>query len=138
MENPINYIKNHIKTELFISPIHGIGTIAIRDIREGEKLFPRWKHRTGVFLSTPEEFESLPDYSKELVLKSYVNNLTIQKGYYWYRLFKDCYFNLANPWRWVNTSEKNNNVCSETKLVVKDIQKGEEILSNYNLKNTLI
>lgn len=133
---PINYIKNHIKTELGISPIHGIGTFAIRSIKKGEKLFPRWEHRTGVFLATPEILNSLPEYSQEMIFKSYVNNLEEQNGYYWFRLFKDCYFNLANPWRWVNASESNN-VCSTTKKVVKDIQKGEEILSNYNLKSTL-
>jgi len=131
------YLIEGVKTELRPSEIHGVGTFAIRDIEKGEKMFPRWKGTTRVYVMKVDNFEKFPDYVKRMVTKSYVNKPEEQKGLYWFRLYKDCYFNLGNPWRYVNTAEEDGNMCSENRVALRDIKKDEEILSNYILKDTL-
>ena len=74
--------------------------------------------------------------SKFLVLKSYENKE--QYPYIWFRLFRDSYFNLSNPWAYVNTKETDGNVDSVTKKVIKPIKQGEELFGTYNLKNTIL
>ena len=43
----IEYLKNHIRTDLKPSPIHGIGTFALRDIEIGEPIFYLWPKMTN-------------------------------------------------------------------------------------------
>lgn len=135
--NVVTYLTEGVKSELRPSDIHGIGTFAIRDIKKGEEIFQRWKGTTRVYVMEIKEFDKLPDYSKRLITKSYVNKPNEQKGLYWFRLYKDCYFNLANPWKYVNTAEEDGNICSVKRVALRDIKKDEEILSNYKLKDTL-
>lgn len=131
------HLTYEIKSELRPSPIHGIGTFAIRDIKKGERVFPRWDGVTRVYLMTPEEFEKFPSYIKRLITKSYLNKPEKQKGYYWFRLYKGAYFNLVNPWKYVNTSDGESNVCSTKRVTLRDIKKDEEIITNYKLEDTL-
>lgn len=131
------HLLHGLKSELRPSPIHGIGTFAIRDIKKGEKMFPRWGGMTRVYLMKPKEFEKFPNHVKKLICKSYVNKPEEQEGFYWFRLYKGAYFNLANPWTYVNTGEEDGNICSEKRVALRDIKKDEEILSNYKLKDTL-
>lgn len=131
------YLLHSLKTELKTSEIHGVGTFAIRDIKEGEDMFPRWKGTTRVYLMKPEQFEQFPQHVKRMICKSYVNKPEEQKGFYWFRLYKDAYFNLSNPWTYVNTGEEDGNIDSESRKAIRDIGKGEEILSNYKLEDTL-
>ena len=48
----IEYLKNHIRTDLAPSPIHGIGTFALRDIEIGEPIFYLWGGDTRVYTIT--------------------------------------------------------------------------------------
>ena len=56
----------------------------------------------------------------------------------WFRLYKDCYWNLANPLAFTNTAGDDGNFDSTTKITIKPIKKGEEILGTYNLENTIL
>ena len=131
-----DYLSNHIITDIAPSPIHGIGTFALRDLEVGESLFEMWNGPSRIYTLEKEEFGTLPEYVKRVILKSYENKPNYPV--FWFRLFEDCYFNLANPIVYTNTAEKNGNFDSVTKTVIKPIKAGEEILGTYNLKNTLL
>lgn len=133
----LDYLQNCIKTDIAPSPIHGIGTFALRDMEVGEPVFIRWTGDTRVHTLTFEEFDSLPIYTQKLILKSYENKRN-EFPVIWFRLFKGSYFNLSNPWAYTNTAEENGNVDSVKRIVVKPIKAGEEILGTYKLSNTII
>ena len=131
-----DYLSNHIITDIAPSPIHGIGTFALRDLEVGEKLFTPWKDESRIYTLEKNEFETLPTYVKRIILKSYENKP--EYPVFWFRLFEDCYFNLANPIVYTNTAGKDGNFDSITKTVIKPIKAGEELLGTYNLENTLL
>jgi hypothetical protein len=133
----LDYLQNCIKTDIAPSPIHGIGTFALRDMEVGEPVFVGWTGDTRVYTLTFEEFDSLPIYTQKLILKSYENKRN-EFPVIWFRLFKGSYFNLSNPWAYTNTAEENGNVDSVKRIVVKPIKAGEEILGTYKLSNTII
>ena len=131
-----DYLSNHIVTDIAPSPIHGIGTFALRDLEVGEQLFVTWKGDSRIYTMEKREFDYLPNYVKRVVIKSYENKP--KYPVIWFRLFKDCYFNLANPIVYTNTAGKDGNFDSVTKKITKPIKAGEEILGTYNLQNTLL
>jgi hypothetical protein len=132
----IEYLQQCIKTDIRPSQIDGIGTFALRDIEVGETLFEVWSGDTRIYTIEKSEFEKLPNHTKKLILKGYINKP--EYPVYWFRLFKDCYWNLANPIMHTNTAEKNGNFNSVTKKVIKPIKAGEEILGTYNLNDTIL
>jgi SET domain-containing protein len=132
----VEYLANHLKTDIAPSPIHGIGTFALKDIEVGEPVFMLWPNESRIYTLTKEEFESLPTSSKRMIKKSYLNKP--EYPVIWFRLFKDCYFNLANPLVYTNTAENDGNFSSTTRLAIKPIKAGEEILGNYKLEDTLL
>jgi len=127
------YVRDCIKTDTAPSPIHGIGTFALCDIKKGEEVFPKWTGESGTYGVTPNEFNALPTYVQNIILKSYENT---KENFYWFKLHKDGCFNLANPYVYMNTAEENGNVDSNTGKALKDISLGEEILGTYKLENT--
>lgn len=127
------YVRDCIKTDTGQSNVHGIGTFALCDIKQGEQVFPLWQGETKVYSITTEEFNALPRQSQNMILKSYENN---KSNSYWFKLYKDGYFNLANPYVFMNTAEENGNVDSGTGIALRNINEGEEILGNYKLENT--
>ena len=132
----IEYLTHHVKTDIAPSPIHGIGTFALRDIEIGETIFDMWPHDSRVYTIEKSEFNELPNYTKRMIIKSYENKP--EYPFIWFRMFKDCYFNLANPLVYTNAGGKNANFDSTTRKAIKTIKAGEEILGNYKLKNTLL
>lgn len=133
---PFTYLNEHLKTDIAPSSTHGIGTFALRDLNVGEDVFIRWDGKTNSYIVSVEEFDTLPESSKFLILKSYENRN--EYPFIWFRLFKDSYFNLSNPWAYVNTKETDGNVDSVTKKVIKPIKQGEELFGTYNLKSTIL
>jgi hypothetical protein len=131
---PFQYLVKHVTTDIAPSTTHGIGTFALRDLEVGETLFGKWKGDTRIYTLSRTEFEVLPIHIKRMITKSYVQGDSYPV--IWFRLFRDCYFNLANPIIYTNTLEENGNFDSITKKVIKPIKKGEEIFGTYNLKET--
>jgi hypothetical protein len=131
-----DYLSNYIITDIAPSPIHGIGTFALRDLNVGETLFTTWKGDSRIYTMERWEFAKLPHYVKRIIFKSYENKP--EYDVIWFRLFTDCYFDLANPIVYTNTAGNHGNIDSVTKMVIKPIKAGEEILGTYNLKNTLL
>ena len=134
--NTYDYLSNHIITDIAPSPIHGIGTFALRDLEVGETLFNIWNGDSRIYTLDKDEFENLPKYVKGMVFKSYLNR--DEYPVVWLRLFKDCYWNLANPIVYTNTTEDKGNFDTVTKTVIKPIKAGEEILGTYKLEDTLL
>jgi len=132
----LEYLKHHLKTDIAPSPIHGIGTFALTDIKVGEPVFMLWPNESRVYTIDRSEFEELPDFTKRLILKSYLNKSDYPLV--WFRLFRDCYFNLANPLVYTNTAEKDGNFDSMKRVAVKPIKACEEILGNYKLEDTIL
>lgn len=132
----LDYLKNHIKTDIGISPIHGIGTFALRDMEPGELVFRAWLDDSRVYTISREEFEELPNHSKQMILKGYENRPNYPVV--WFRLYKDCYWNLANPWAFTNTAGKDGNIDSHKRVVLKPIKAGEELLGTYDLESTIL
>lgn len=130
------YLSNHITTYIKPSQIHGIGTFALRDLKVGERLFNVWEGPSRIYTLEKNEFKNLPKYVKGMILKSYLNKP--EYPVIWFRLFEDCYFDLANPIVYTNTGENEGNFDSTTKKVIKPIKAGEEILGTYNLQDTLL
>ena len=132
------YLNNCIKTDIAPSPIHGIGTFALRDIKAGESLFERWDGETSNYTLTHSEFEQLPIYVKRIILKSYEN----KRGEYpfiWFKLYNDGYFNLANPLAYTNTlGVENANFNTQNKIAIKHIKEGEELFGTYDLDSTIL
>lgn len=132
----IEYLTNHIRTDIAPSPIHGIGTFALRDIEVGEPVFMLWPNESKVYTISKDEFNSLPHHSKVMIKKGYENKA--EYPVYWFKLYKNCYWNLANPLAFTNTAEKDGNLDTKKRIAIKSIKAGEEILGNYNLEHTRI
>jgi hypothetical protein len=125
-----------LKTDIAPSSTHGIGTFALRDLNVGEDVFTKWYGESKPYIVSSDEFSILPEPSKFLVLKSYYNKKDY--SFIWFRLYNDSYFNLSNPWAYVNTKETYGNVDSVTQKVIKPIKQGEELIGTYNLENTIL
>jgi len=134
--NLIDYLRTHIKTDLAPSSVHGIGTFALRDIEVGEPVFYLWPNESKVYTLSKDEFETLPDYVKMMILKGYENKPEFP--FIWLRLYKDCYWNLANPLAFTNTAQTDGNFDTFKRIALKPIKKGEELFGTYNLENTIL
>jgi len=132
----IQYLKNHIITHLEPSPLHGVGTFALRDIEIGEPIFYLWPNDSRIYTISLEEYNELPNYVKMMIKKSYENKA--EYPVVWFRLFKNCHWNLANPLAYTNTGEENANFDTLKRVAIKKIKKGEELLGTYKLENTII
>jgi len=134
----LEYLTVHIKTDIAPSPIHGIGTFALRDMQPGEAVFRNWISDSRIYTLTHEEFDSLPQYSKKMILKGYENSK--ENPLIWFRLYKNCYWNLANPWAFTNAADSNNiaNIDSHKRLVTRPIKAGEELIGTYDLEKTIL
>lgn len=136
--NTFTYLNNCIKTDIAPSPIHGIGTFALRDIKAGESLFERWDGETTTYTLTHSEFEQLPIYVKRIIIKSYEN----KRGEYpfvWFKLYNDGYFNLSNPLAYTNTlGVEKANFNTQKKIAIKNIKEGEELFGTYDLDSTIL
>ena len=119
---------NKVYTVLQPSKIEGVGTFAIKPIKKNTDIFPGWSHSTGFYkvnlkedtldkkiIPTLLKFYTLVEDTVEVFLVGGVNHTT--------------------PWRhYVNHSNIPN--ISNTGIALRDIQEGEEILRNYQIRST--
>jgi len=129
LEDVMYHLKNNIKTKLGVSPIHGVGVFAIRDIQMGEQVFPEWDKETGVYVIPDNRLEEISKEVLELLDMYFIND---ECGYKVIRLIKGLNF-LANNFSYCNSSyntEVEHNI-SNYGIALKPIKKGEEILEYY-------
>ena len=138
MDDAFMYLKDCVNTDIRPSNIHGVGTFALTNIRAGEPMFVKWHGDSNVFLIRKDQYNDLPTYIQRILLKSYENDLNVQ-DFVWFRLTQGCYFNLSNPYAYINAASRADaNFESTLGIAIKDINDGDEILGTYTLKNTIL
>jgi hypothetical protein len=130
VEDVIHHLKNNIKTKLGVSPIHGVGVFALRDINTAEQVFPEWGKETGVYIIPNDRLYEIPNEVLELLDMYFINE---ECGYKVIRLFKGLNF-LTNNFSYCNSSYKTDKEPNITNngVALRPIKKGEEILEYYN------
>jgi hypothetical protein len=129
LEKVIYHLKNNLKTKIAVSTIHGIGVIAIRDIKKGEHVFPIWEHDTGIYVIPNDRLNEIPTEVLELLDMYFINE---ECGYKVIRLFKGLNF-LSNAYSYCNSAYKTEHTqnISNDGIALGDIKAGEEILEWY-------
>lgn len=134
MIDAYNYIKNCIFVKLKPSNISGIGVFALKNIKKGTLLFNLWEGETGFYPISQQQLEMLDEE-----LRSHIRDLFLFSSDFpvdtniYVKLTNGCHWIYTNPYYFVNSGyyEKKSNVDKDTMMSIRDIKKGEEILSNY-------
>lgn len=132
------HMVNNIKTDIRPSNIQGVGVFAIRDIKKGEELFPKWFGDSAIYIIPNDMLESIPTCVVELMNRYFINN---EDGFKLIRLFNGLNF-VSNTISYCNSAWPNTNNINITNdgIAVRDIKAGEEILEwyieNINLDNS--
>lgn len=115
--NTIELLNNTMKCTLGASSIHGVGIIAMRDIKEGEQLYTHGIMPDWYTLETTEGLE--PDIKEKLLER-------------WPLTEQGSTFLYPDVWlmSYMNHSDTPN---SKDDIALKDIKKGEEITEDYRL-----
>ena len=109
----------NVKTELRISPLHGLGVFAAEPIQKSQVVV-RY-HRDFDVQISPEQFASLPEAFQEAV--EYYGYLDEESGYFGY--------NVDNG-RFINHSDTPNlKLGRRVMKAARDIAVGEEITADY-------
>jgi SET domain-containing protein len=134
----LNHLVNNIKTEIKPSSIQGVGVFAIRDIKEGEQLFPKWEGETGIYIIPNESLDKLPNYILNLMYRYFINYETEFKLIRLFNGFNFISHNLSYCNSAYPNKEKQN--IDNKGFALRDIGAGEEILEwyekNINLDNS--
>lgn len=138
VDNVIYHLSTNIKTKIGVSKIHGVGVFAIKDIKEGEQIFPVWEYDTGVYFIPNDRLNEIPLEVLNLIHMYFINE---ECGYKIIRLFKGLNF-LFNGFSYCNSTYPNReNINMDINgIALKDIKAGDEILEwyveNLNLENS--
>lgn len=129
VDEVIYHLKNNIKTEVGVSPIHGVGVFAIKDIKKGEQVFPNWEGETGIYLIPNDRLNEIPKPVLHLLDKYFINE---ECGYKVFRLFNGFNF-IYHSFSFCNSAypNKENQNIDNHGVAIKDIKSGEEILEWY-------
>ena len=129
LEDVMQHLTYNIKTKIAVSTIHGIGVIAIRDIKKGEHVFPIWEHDTGIYVIPNDRLNEIPNEVLELLDMYFINE---ECGYKIIRLFNGLNF-LSNAYSYCNSAyntEYTQNITNDG-IALRDIKAGDEILEWY-------
>lgn len=129
LEEVIYHLSKNIKTELKNSNIDGIGVFAIRDINEGEQVFPLWQQNGGWYILPEDKLDSIPNDVMRLIDKYFI---TVDSKFKMIKLFKGMNF-VFDSLSFCNSAWPNReNINISTKgVALRDIKAGEEILEWY-------
>ena len=126
-EEQINYLNSTVKVKIGQSKIHGVGIIAIMDIKKGSKLycFPEFYKRGLRWFTVP--------YGSRNKFFPEVRDLILER---WPSIINGSHFLSPNDMVWLITfmnhgegEDVNYDVATDT--AIKDISCGEEVLENY-------
>lgn len=138
VDSVIYHLSNNVKTKIGVSKIHGVGVFAIKNIKEGEQIFPVWEYDTGVYFIPNDRLNEIPIEVLDLLHMYFIND---ECGYKIIRLFKGLNF-LFNGFSYCNSTypNKQNMNMDINGIAIKDIKAGDEILEwyveNLNLENS--
>lgn len=129
VDEVIYHLSNNIKTKIAVSKIHGVGVVAIRNIKKGEDVFPIWGYESGIYVIPNQRLSEIPNAVLDLLDKYFIND---ECGYKIFRLFKGLNF-LHHGTSYCNSAyntEYTQNI-SDDGIALRDIDIGEEILESY-------
>lgn len=128
-EEVIYHLSINIKTKLAVSSINGIGVFAIKDILEGERVFPTWEYDSGLYLIPNDKLDLIPKEVRELLHYYFIND---ECGFKLIRLYKGLNF-LFHGFSYCNSAypHRQNQNMSDKGIALRDIKAGEEILEWY-------
>jgi uncharacterized protein len=109
----------NVKTELRISPLHGLGVYAAEPIQKSQVVV-RY-HRDFDITFTPEQFQQLPAAFQEAV--EYYGYLDSESGIQMYNVDNGRFIN--------HSDEPNLKMGHRVMTALRDIAPGEEITANY-------
>ena len=127
------YIKNHVNVKLAPSTISGVGVFALRDIKRGETLFTYWTGETGTYTLTEQELNLLEYDVKMHLFDMYEYSQENGKWDFSLFLVNQCHWIFKSPMHWVNSCswDSSPNLDRDTFIALKDIPRGQEILTKY-------
>lgn len=129
---PYEYISSKIYTVLKPSSISGIGVFSIKEIPDNTNPFEHWNGKSGMYKITKEEFDSLP-----IELQNHIRDIFLYPSDYpndtnvYIKLQNGCHWVYTTPYYFMNSSTIKFNISKDTMKTVREIRKGEELLSNY-------
>ena len=125
----IQHLRDNVMTELRTSPIHGVGTFAIRNIKKGERLFTPWRQYSAVYAIPEHRLSEIPESVLEQIDKYFISNV---EGYKLIKLFNNINF-LCNGLSYCNSAYPNQELqnIDDKGIALRDIQKDEEVLLWY-------
>jgi len=122
----IDYLNSTVKAKIGVSKIHGVGIIAIIDIKKGQKIycFPEFYKQELRWFNVP--------YGSRNKFFPEVRDLILER---WPSIINGSDFLSPNEMAWmvtfINHSSKNANYDVGTDTALRDIKKGEEVLEDY-------
>lgn len=129
IDEVIEHLSDNVKTEIAVSPIHGIGVFAIRDIKKGEEMFPVWNKASGIYALPKNKLNKIRHEVLNLLDKYFINT---NSDYKLIRLFNGLNL-IAHTISYCNSAyntEYNQNITNDG-IALRDIKAGEEILEWY-------
>jgi hypothetical protein len=92
------YIRDCVITRIKPSPIHGVGTFAIKDIPKGKNVFTRWEGPTGIYSITKNEFKLLNIEQQNYIMDMFksIDNIRLCSGMYFVFVLPNCFINFNN------------------------------------------
>ncbi len=130
------HLMNNIKTKISVSPIHGIGVFAIKNIKKGEQVFPAWEGESQIYAVHKSLLHLVPKPVMDLVNAYFISN---EKDYVLIRLFNGLNF-LFHGTSYCNSAypTKENVNIDNYGIAIKDINAGDEILEWYTENLNLV
>ena len=119
----IRELNESVKCTLRPSPIHGIGVFALREIKQGEKLYCQEGLRGPIALPF-KMFNQIKPEIREIILSRYP---LVQRGSLFLSPNDD-----QRLISFMNHSKENANYDGHTDTATRDIKRDEEVLENYN------
>jgi len=134
IEEVMFHLKNNIKTKIGVSPIEGVGVMAIKDIQECECVFPVWMHESGIYAIPNHRLSEIPKEVLDLMNMYFTNE---DCGYKGIKLFKGLNF-LFSPLSYCNSAWPNgfDRNIDDNGLATKNIKSGDEILLGYDYRRS--
>lgn len=122
IKEQIQFLNDTVKVKLASSKIHGVGVVAMRNIRKGDRLYCFPNTRPYWFTLTYANLTKLLPEIRELILER------------WPSVVDGSHFLSPNDMSWLicflNHSD-DPNYDPKTDTATRDIKKGEEIFENY-------
>jgi len=128
---PIEYISTSIKSYQRVSPVHGVGLFALKDIKKGEEVFPLWRGNTTWYAFPLSSISEVPKEVLAYILRSYGSELKGDDTYVNVYLVKSTNFLFTAPLALLNTKYTKGNVDSRNGIALADIEKDTELFGNY-------